>query len=109
MGEEPKSTKRARLDGEDTTTRTIECGDLYFLDGTIILRAYSAPNNTHTLFRVHKSILAMNSVFFRDLFDVPSSTLFEAASAKYAGLPVMDMQDDPQDLEDFLRALYVPG
>ena len=51
----------------------------------------------------------MNSVFFRDLFDVPSSTLFEAASAKYAGLPVMDMQDDPQDLEDFLRALYVPG
>ena len=81
MGEEPKSTKRARLNGEDTTTRTIECGDLYFADGTIILRAYAAPNKTHTLFRVHKSILALNSVFFRDLFDVPSSTLFEAASA----------------------------
>ncbi|KZV62348.1 hypothetical protein PENSPDRAFT_692599 [Peniophora sp. CONT] len=108
MSEGSKATKRARLDEQDAA-RTLHCDDLFFSDGNIILRAYSANNHTYTFFRVHKSLLGMNSVFFRDLFGGDSSSVFDASSEQYEGLPVMDMQDDPKDLEDFLRALYIPG
>lgn len=107
MEESPKAAKRARTDERDES-RVVRCDDLYFSDGTIILRAHSAEKCTYTLFRVHKSILAINSTFFRDLFDGTSADMFDAASAKHEGFPLMDMQDDPKDLEDFLRAIYFP-
>lgn len=110
MTDGPKAPKRARVDEPDVR-QIVKCDDLYFVDGNIILRAYCADKRAHSLFRVHKSLLALNCLFFRDLFgdSSDSSNLFDASSDKYDGLPVMDMQDDPQDVESFLRALYIPG
>ncbi|KAI0308795.1 hypothetical protein OF83DRAFT_1022986, partial [Amylostereum chailletii] len=60
------------------------------------------------LYKVHKSILAMHSSFFRDLFDGPQVAL-EAASEQYKGLPVMDMPDKAQDVKDFLKYIHRHG
>ncbi|KAI0314650.1 hypothetical protein OF83DRAFT_1063460, partial [Amylostereum chailletii] len=58
-------------------------------------------------YKVHKSTLALHATFFRDLFDGPQ-TAFDTASERYDGVPVMDMQDAAEDVEDFLKAIYFP-
>jgi BTB/POZ domain len=76
---------------------------LYLEDGNIVLSA-SQNDGGYSLFRVHKSILAKNSPVFSDMF-----TLSTPDSADiYDGVPIVQLHDDPKDLEQFLEFLYYP-
>ncbi|KAG1815401.1 hypothetical protein EV424DRAFT_1628024, partial [Suillus variegatus] len=96
--------------------------DLWFCDGSIILRAED------TLFRVHKSQLARHSAFFRDLFSLPQPSAESADSTtssssptvvvnnnpalqidttnEVEGCPVLRLHDTSEDVENLLTALY---
>jgi hypothetical protein len=70
--------------------------DLWFADGTVILRAKDE------LFRVYGGILAAQSPVFADMFAVPQPE----GGEKIEGCPVVDLHDDVRDLKHFLRALH---
>lgn len=73
--------------------------ELYIPDGNVVLRC------ENTLFRIWKGILVMNSEIFRDLFSLASD---EAAdSEKYEGVPLVYLQDEPEDMRMLLRALLI--
>ncbi|KAI0316165.1 hypothetical protein OF83DRAFT_1292934 [Amylostereum chailletii] len=109
----PHASKRPRTEDKDGTEPVVvlHSPDLWLSDGAIILRTSQRVKGstgvTQTLYKVHKSTLAMHASFFRDLFDGPQTAL-ETASEQYEGLPMMDMPDDAQDVDDFLKALYFP-
>ena len=91
--------------GESTVVRST---DFYFNDGTIALRTLSKTDNTLTVFRVHKSLLALRCSVFQDMFGENDAMYFDGASEKYDGVPLVHLHDDPDDLMDFLSALYDP-
>ena len=74
-------------------------------DADIVLRASrcDAPRE----FRVHKIILSIASPVFKDMFGIPQP----ASSITSAGvaIPVIDVDDTPEDLETFLRMIYPFG
>lgn len=74
-------------------------------DADIILRATrcDAPRD----FRVHKIILSIASPVFKDMFDVPQPVL--SASPVEATIPIINLDDTPEDLEVFLRVVYPIG
>jgi len=61
----------------------------------------------YTACKLHKSILASHSNFFHGLFNGPQN-VFEVASDRYDGVPVIDLPDSPSEVNHFLRALYFP-
>ncbi|KAH9842445.1 uncharacterized protein C8Q71DRAFT_732874 [Rhodofomes roseus] len=67
----------------------------WFEDGNVILHA--GPQS----FRVHMSLLARHSTFFRDLFKLP-----QPSSEMLDGCAVVQMHDVPGDVEILLSALY---
>ncbi|KAI0314498.1 hypothetical protein OF83DRAFT_443312 [Amylostereum chailletii] len=115
MASEPPSTiepprKRARENSESTESDTpdVKSAQLWFTDGNIILRTVSnATTPQRTVYKVHKSVLALHATFFRDLFDGPQAA-FVTGSESYEDLPLMDMPDSQMDVESFLKALYFP-
>lgn len=84
--------------------------DLWFSDGSVVLRA------ENTLFRVHISQLSRHSAFFRDLFSLPqpmlkrqrstSSTVDVDEGMQMEGCPVIVLHDAAQDVGNLLTALY---
>jgi BTB/POZ domain len=102
------SSKRPRIhkskSGDETVT--YESPDLWFDDGNIIIRTV-LNDKTYTVYKVHKSILVSHSNVFHDLFDGPQ-TAFDVASERYEGLSVIELQDSPSEVNDFLKALYFP-
>lgn len=98
----------------DDQPRDIRHNDLWFSDGSVILRA------EHTLFRVHMSLLSRRSLLFGDIFSLPQpsstptertaepsgSDTFQADSELMEGCPVLRLHDDPNDLASLLLALY---
>lgn len=76
-------------------------------DGTIVLQAHSSNTNKYLLFRVHKSVLALNCAAFQALFGDDTAVL-DQSSEQYEGIPMMHTYEDANDMEDFLRALYYP-
>jgi len=103
------SAKRPRIHKSKTgdEVETYECDDLWFDDGNIIIRTILSDKNVYTACKVHKSILASHSNSFHDLFD-GSQTVFEVASDRYDGVPVIDLPDSPSEVNPFLKALYFP-
>ena len=81
---------------------------VYMNDGNIILHANATEPGVPTLFRVHKSMLALHCAAFRALFGDDSAMMMDTASEQFEGLPLMETHDDAKDLEEFLRALYYP-
>ncbi|KAJ7039019.1 hypothetical protein C8F04DRAFT_1086830 [Mycena alexandri] len=78
-----------------STTRST----MWHSDGSVILQAQD------TQFRVHWSILALNSTFFRDLQGLPQPP----GQPTIDGCPVIDLAgDDVADVEYLLKALYSP-
>ncbi|TDL20915.1 hypothetical protein BD410DRAFT_771991 [Rickenella mellea] len=74
---------------------------LWFDDGGIVLSA------EHTLFRVHRSFLSLNSPIFRDLFSIPPrESASEDPEETWEGLPLIRMHDDDEDIVNLLTALY---
>ena len=74
-------------------------------DADIILRASrcDAPRD----FRVHRIILSIVSPVFKDMFDVPQP--IPPASPAEATIPIINVDDTPEDLEVFLRVIYPFG
>ena len=71
--------------------------DLWFADGSVVLRADDA------LYRVYSGILSQASPVFRAMFGIPQPA-YDGES--YDGCPLVHMPDSAQDLRPFLRALY---
>ena len=84
--------------------------DLWFSDGSVVLRA------EQTLFRVHMSQLSRHSAFFRDLFSLPQPPKLGDGNddddddgelpAVVEGCPVLRLHDSAEDLGHLLMALY---
>lgn len=86
--------------------------DLWFSDGSVVLRAES------TCFRVHKSQLSRQSLFFRDLFSLPqpgamvekeSDASWGGCDGTLDGCPVLLLHDSADDVVNLLHALYDGG
>jgi len=74
-------------------------------DADIILRASrcDAPRE----FRVHKTILSIASPVFKGMFDIPQP--IPPTTPAETAIPVIDLDDTPEDLENFLRMIYPFG
>lgn len=88
-------------DCEDLAKHT----DLWFTDGSVILRAES------TIYRVHISQLSRHSAFFRDLFTLPqsssTSTDGDGTDSDFLdGCPLVHLHDAAEDVSNLLAALY---
>lgn len=78
--------------------------DLWFSDGSVVLRAES------TLFRVHISQLARRSLFFRDLFSLPQPAKDTIGlDGTFDDCPLLVLHDSAEDLSNLLKALYDGG
>ena len=74
-------------------------------DATIIIRS-----SDQAIFRVHKSVLAMSSPFFKDLLSLPQPPDDELVD----GLPVIALPEDAELLNSLISLLYpiplvIPG
>ncbi|KAH8826436.1 hypothetical protein DL96DRAFT_1282792 [Flagelloscypha sp. PMI_526] len=72
--------------------------DLWFSDGNIVIKT------GNRLFKVHRGVLAYHSTFFADLQSLPPSEDQEL----FEGCPVVEMPDDADAIEYFLRAIINP-
>ncbi|KAJ6593488.1 hypothetical protein B0H19DRAFT_919873 [Mycena capillaripes] len=84
--------KRPRT--EDAITRS----DIWYNDGSVILQA------ENTQFRVHWSVLALHSSFFREMQGLPQP----ADQPSIDGCPIVELQDAIVDVEHLLKVLYHP-
>lgn len=88
---------------------------LWLSDGNVVL-----STTTH-LFRVHKSMLAMRSSVFKDMFDLSTTEdvdvvggdeddgeVIGIAPELYEGLPMVALEDEGEDVEHLLKAIYEP-
>jgi BTB/POZ domain len=66
-------------------------------DANLIIRS-----SDHILFRVHKSVLAMASPFFKDLLSLPQPPDSESVD----GLPVVELSEDSELLNSLISMLY---
>ena len=78
---------------------------LYFGDGDLIVSATSKDGET-VLFRVHTAILGQFSPVFRDMLSFPEGA---AGGEAYDSTPLVHLYDDPDDVSDFIDALYHSG
>lgn len=79
--------------------------DLWFDDGSIILRAQ------HILYRVHASLLSRKSQFFRDMFSLPQPPKTDSlpspdGQAYLDGCPLVCLHDTAEDVSSMLKAMY---
>ncbi|KAJ6500180.1 hypothetical protein C8R47DRAFT_285508 [Mycena vitilis] len=78
--------------------------DFYLEDGNIVLGAKDSQQNT-IYFRLHKSVLIIQSPIFNDLFSLPSPENMD----QYDGAPYVEMAgDDAQEMHDFVAFFYNP-
>jgi hypothetical protein len=97
MAKRPRLSSHDRADGRLNICRST---DFWLNDGNIILQIMDG-----TQFRVHKAVLAMDSVIFRDMFEVVVS----ASERLCDGCAVVEVQDEKEDLQVMLSALYMPA
>ncbi|KAJ6519053.1 hypothetical protein C8R45DRAFT_1117032 [Mycena sanguinolenta] len=86
----PPPAKRRR------TTTPIKHSELWFSDGGVVLQAENIQ------FRVHFGVLARHSSVFSDMQELPQPS----DEPTVDGCPVVELQDDPTDVEFLLKALY---
>lgn len=72
--------------------------ELWIRDGNIILVC-----GGHA-FKVHEGVLALNSVVFRDMFKVATSSASFDQSAQEC--PIVHLDDNVDDVKHILKALY---
>ncbi|KAL1691990.1 hypothetical protein GGG16DRAFT_124376 [Schizophyllum commune] len=88
--------KRART--EDANPGSIKRSEkIWFDDGNLVVQA------EQTQFRVHKSVLAKHSLFFRDLKDLPQP---DTPEASVDGCPVVELQDEALAVSFMLFVIY---
>lgn len=81
---------------------------LWLSDGNIVLAAACKGKQSVTLFRVHKSILAMQSPIFKEMFDIAlhGPDMNAASPETYEGLPSVFIPDPAEYLEALLKVMY---
>ncbi|KAJ6519052.1 hypothetical protein C8R45DRAFT_885306 [Mycena sanguinolenta] len=89
----PPPAKRKRTDAPTKHS------EFWLSDGSVVLQA------GNTQFRVHWSVLARHSSVFSDMQGLPQPS----DEPTVDGCPVVQLQDDPTDLEYLLKALYDPA
>ncbi|KAJ7869634.1 hypothetical protein B0H13DRAFT_2557495 [Mycena leptocephala] len=72
--------------------------EIWYSDGSLILQV------ENTQFRVHWSVLALNSSFFRNLQGLPQPP----DQPRVEGCPIIELHDSLEDVEYLLKALYNP-
>jgi len=87
-------------DADDSCINITNDRDLYFPDGNLVILSRDAEGN-HTYFRVHQSILSKHSQALSQLI---TPTVRES----YDGVPLVELQEDPRDLNIFFKFLYEP-
>ncbi|KAL1718716.1 hypothetical protein EV715DRAFT_200573 [Schizophyllum commune] len=93
---ESRPGKRART--EDANPGPIKRSEkIWFDDGNLVVQA------EQTQFRVHKSVLAKHSLFFRDLKDLPQP---DTPEASVDGCPVVELQDEALAVSFMLFVIY---
>ncbi|KAF7329476.1 BTB domain-containing protein [Mycena kentingensis (nom. inval.)] len=78
----------------------------WFFDGNIVVQAGNRR------FKVYKGILAAHSVVFRDMLALASAAPeIQAIDSDdlVDGCPLVALQDDEEDLANFLKAIFLPG
>lgn len=88
-------SKHQRTD-EQEPGQVISRSSMWLDDGSIILHA------ENTQFRVHRSVLAMNSTVFQDMFGIPQPQREPTVD----GCPIVHLSDSAQEVEHVLNALY---
>ncbi|KAF7299338.1 BTB domain-containing protein [Mycena indigotica] len=89
--------KRQRTDDENQCSVILRSKDFWFDDGNVILQVQS------TQFRLSKSVLAMHSPVFRDMFSLP----LPPEEPLVEGCPVVVLfGDTSEDWEYLLRAIF---
>ncbi|KAJ6456124.1 hypothetical protein C8R45DRAFT_914207 [Mycena sanguinolenta] len=73
--------------------------EVWYRDGNVVLQA------KNTQFRVHWSVLAQHSSVFRGMDGLPQPP----DQPSIDGCQIVELADDPQDVEYLLKALYVPA
>ncbi|KAG5636342.1 hypothetical protein H0H81_008365 [Sphagnurus paluster] len=92
------------VDSDDVCINITNDPDLYFPDGNLVILTRDREGN-HTYFRVHQSILSKHSKALSDhIFPDSSNPVREI----YDGVPLVEFQEDPRDLNIFLKFLYEP-
>ncbi|KZV75525.1 hypothetical protein PENSPDRAFT_748418 [Peniophora sp. CONT] len=99
--------KRVKTEHEESHARLeIQSPDLWIDDGNLILRARAEGPETdepaYTLFRVHKGLLGTQAGYFRRLS-------LGGISERMDNIPVLELPESASDVDDFLRALYLPN
>lgn len=74
--------------------------ELYILGGDIVLVC------EHTVFRIWRGILAVNSEVFQDMFALGVGNQ-PLNYEKYDGVPLVRLYDTPRDMEVLLRLLFI--
>ncbi|KAF7315147.1 BTB domain-containing protein [Mycena indigotica] len=92
------AAKRPRT--EDTSEVAITRSEIWYLDGSVVLQAANIQ------FRVHFGLLAAQSTVFSDMYAMPQP---EEQSELVDGCPLLEVQDDPQDVKNLLSVLYTPA
>ncbi|KAJ7682566.1 hypothetical protein DFH06DRAFT_1314768 [Mycena polygramma] len=80
---------------------------LYLPDGNLVMAAPISDGAGGTmLFRVHQSMLALQSPVFASMLSLPHP---DATRDAYDGAPFVRMPDDCKDIESMLKVLYNPS
>ncbi|KAF7315167.1 BTB domain-containing protein [Mycena indigotica] len=90
--------KRARTD-DDETPAPMTRSDIWHSDGNLVLQVGT------TQFRVHWGVLSTHSSVFKDMQSIPQP---DTAEPLVEGCPLVELYDDPLDVENVLRLLYDP-
>ncbi|KAF8216796.1 hypothetical protein K438DRAFT_1925829 [Mycena galopus ATCC 62051] len=81
-----------------TENASITRSESWFSDGNVVLQAAKRQ------FRVHWGVLALHSSVFHDMQGLPQPP----DQPTVDGCPVVELFDDPDDVEYLLKALYIP-
>ena len=96
MVQSPPVGPQSTDDNANPSSEITRVEEFWLKDGNVILQVESSQ------FRVHKSVLAMHSNIFKDLFDVPQPE----GELLIEGCPVVHLSDSAQDMENILSLLY---
>ncbi|KAF7315143.1 BTB domain-containing protein [Mycena indigotica] len=91
--------KRARTRTDLETSAPITRSEIWHSDGSLVLQAAT------TQFRVHWSVLSSHSSVFKDMHGIPQPA---TPGPMVENCPLIQLHDDPQDVENVLRVLYDP-
>ncbi|KAJ6539573.1 hypothetical protein B0H19DRAFT_1003061 [Mycena capillaripes] len=115
LGKSPRSTVDAEPIPVDPPTHTppptlldgTRHSSLYLPDGNLVVAApVSEAGGGTMLFRVHQSMLSLQSPVFASMFTLPHP---DANQDIYDGAPFVRMPDDAKDIESLLKVLYHPS